>query len=55
MEGRVWKASVILLSNGSKIEAIGSGKKIRGRRHKQWSHSSVCSAQLMTPWYLWVS
>ena len=36
LEGRVWKSSVILLSNGSKIEAIGSGKKIRGRRHKQW-------------------
>lgn len=36
LEGRVWKASVILLANGSKIEAIGSGKKIRGRRHKQW-------------------
>lgn len=36
LPGRVWKASVILLSNGVKIEAIGSGKKIRGRRHKQW-------------------
>ena len=36
LTGKVWKASVILLSNGSKIEAIGSGKKIRGRRHKQW-------------------
>ena len=36
LEGKVWKASVILLSNGVKIEAIGSGKKIRGRRHKQW-------------------
>ncbi len=36
LAGRVWKSSVILLSNGSKIEAIGSGKKIRGRRHKQW-------------------
>lgn len=34
--GRVWKASVILLSNGVKIEALGAGKKIRGRRHKQW-------------------
>ncbi len=34
--GKVWKASVILLANGSKIEAIGSGKKIQGRRHKQW-------------------
>ena len=36
LEGKVWKASVILLANGVKIEAIGSGKKIRGRRHKQW-------------------
>ncbi|PYG86726.1 putative phage terminase large subunit-like protein [Ruminiclostridium sufflavum DSM 19573] len=36
MHGKVWKAGVILLSNGVKIEAIGSGKKIRGRRHKQW-------------------
>ena len=34
--GKVWKASVILLANGSKIEALGAGKKIRGRRHKQW-------------------
>lgn len=34
--GRVWKSSVILLSNGTKIEALGAGKKIRGRRHKQW-------------------
>lgn len=36
LQGRVWKSSVILLANGVKIEAIGSGKKIRGRRHKQW-------------------
>ena len=36
MQGKVWKAGVILLANGVKIEAIGSGKKIRGRRHKQW-------------------
>ncbi|WP_431602542.1 hypothetical protein [Ruminiclostridium papyrosolvens] len=35
-QGKVWKAGIILLSNGVKIEAIGSGKKIRGRRHKQW-------------------
>lgn len=34
--GKVWKASVILLANGTKIEALGAGKKIRGRRHKQW-------------------
>lgn len=36
LQGRVWKTSVILLNTGVKIEAIGSGKKIRGRRHKQW-------------------
>lgn len=36
LQGKVWKASVILLSNGCKIEALGAGKKIRGRRHKQW-------------------
>lgn len=34
--GNVWKASVLTLANGTKLEAIGSGKKIRGRRHKQW-------------------
>lgn len=36
LEGKVWKTSVILLANGTKIEALGAGKKIRGRRHKQW-------------------
>lgn len=36
LQGKVWKSSVILLSNGVKIDAIGSGKKIRGRRHGQW-------------------
>lgn len=36
LEGRIWKSSVILTATGVKIEAIGSGKKIRGRRHKQW-------------------
>lgn len=36
LQGKVWKAMVILLSNGTKIEALGAGKKIRGRRHKQW-------------------
>lgn len=36
VKGKVWKTSVILLDTGVKIEAIGSGKKIRGRRHKQW-------------------
>lgn len=34
--GKVWKSSVILLSTDIKVEAIGSGKKIRGRRHRHW-------------------
>ncbi|MDL2288282.1 phage terminase large subunit [Oscillospiraceae bacterium OttesenSCG-928-F05] len=36
LQGKVWKTSVILLASGTKIEALGAGKKIRGRRHKQW-------------------
>ncbi len=36
LKGKVWKAGVILTSTNIKIEAIGSGKKIRGRRHRNW-------------------
>lgn len=32
-QGRVWRAGVILTKNGRKVEAFGSAKKIRGRRH----------------------
>ncbi len=32
-QGRVWRVGVILTTNGRKIEAFGSGKKIRGRKH----------------------
>jgi predicted phage terminase large subunit-like protein len=31
--GRVWQAGVIVTKNNAKIEAVGSGKRIRGRRH----------------------
>ncbi|WP_394789088.1 phage terminase large subunit [Rhodoferax sp.] len=31
--GKVWRAGVIVTANGRKIEAFGSAKKIRGRRH----------------------
>lgn len=31
--GRVWQAGVIVTANNAKIEAVGSGKRIRGRRH----------------------
>ena len=32
-KGKVWKSSVILLQNGCRIDAVGSGQKLRGRRH----------------------
>ncbi|ACL71530.1 phage uncharacterized protein [Thioalkalivibrio sulfidiphilus HL-EbGr7] len=32
-QGRVWRAGVIVTRNNRKIEAVGSGKRIRGRRH----------------------
>lgn len=31
--GRVWQAGVIVTRNDRKVEAVGSGKRIRGRRH----------------------
>lgn len=33
---KCWRTSVILTKNDIKIEAIGSGKKIRGRHHRNW-------------------
>lgn len=33
---KVWRSSVILTSTDIKVEAIGSGKKVRGRRHRNW-------------------
>lgn len=36
LQGKVWRNNVILTSSNIKIEAIGSGKKIRGRKHRNW-------------------
>ncbi len=33
---KVWKNNVLLTATNIKIEAIGSGKKIRGRKHRNW-------------------
>lgn len=33
---KVWRTSVFMTSTGVKVEALGSGKKIRGRRHRTW-------------------
>lgn len=32
-QGRVWREGVIITANNIKIEGLGSGKKVRGRRH----------------------
>lgn len=32
-QGRVWREGVIVTRAGQKVEAIGSGKRLRGRRH----------------------
>lgn len=33
---KVWRTGVILTKTDIKAEAIGSGKKVRGRRHRNW-------------------
>lgn len=33
---KAWRSSVILTKSDIKVEAIGSGKKVRGRRHRNW-------------------
>ncbi|MBQ6868304.1 MAG: hypothetical protein IJO16_06530, partial [Clostridia bacterium] len=35
MKGKIWKSSSIVLANGCRIEALGSGQKIRGRRNAE--------------------
>ena len=36
LAGSVWRSNVLLTKTNIKIEAIGSGKKIRGRKHRNW-------------------
>lgn len=33
---KVWRTGIILTKSDIKVEAIGSGKKVRGRRHRNW-------------------
>lgn len=33
---KAWRSGVIITSTNIKAEAIGSGKKVRGRRHRNW-------------------
>ncbi|MBE6995649.1 MAG: hypothetical protein E7429_02795 [Ruminococcaceae bacterium] len=33
--GKTWKSSSVLLANGCRIDAVGSGQKLRGRRNYQ--------------------
>jgi hypothetical protein len=34
--GEVWNTSDIVLSNDTRIQALGAGKRVRGRRYKQY-------------------
>lgn len=36
LQGKVWRSDVVLTSTDIKIDAIGSGKKVRGRKHRNW-------------------
>ncbi|MDI3547899.1 MAG: hypothetical protein PWR10_1551 [Halanaerobiales bacterium] len=36
LQGNTWRESEIITSTDVKVEAIGSGKKIRGRKHRNW-------------------
>ena len=36
LAGSVWRSNVLVTKSSIKIEAIGSGKKIRGRKHRNW-------------------
>lgn len=36
LKGKSWKAGSIVTSTGIKVDALGSGKKIRGRKNKNW-------------------
>lgn len=36
LAGSVWRSNVLLTKTNIKTEAIGSGKKIRGRKHRNW-------------------
>lgn len=36
LAGGVWRSNVLVTRSNIKIEAIGSGKKIRGRKHRNW-------------------
>lgn len=33
---KAWRTGIILTKTDIKVEAIGSGKKVRGRRHRNW-------------------
>lgn len=36
LAGSVWRSNVLVTKTNIKTEAIGSGKKIRGRKHRNW-------------------
>jgi predicted phage terminase large subunit-like protein len=36
LQGKVWRSDVVVTKTDIKIDAIGCGKKVRGRKHRNW-------------------
>jgi predicted phage terminase large subunit-like protein len=36
LQGEVWRNNVLVTNTDIKLEALGAGKKVRGRKHKNW-------------------
>lgn len=40
--GGLWRENAVVTRNGVRIQALGAGKKIRGRKHRQFRPDLVC-------------
>lgn len=46
LSGEIWTNSDIILHNDVRIQGLGAGKKIRGRRYKQWRPDLIIADDL---------
>ena len=58
LTGKVWRSNVLVTSTNIKVEAIGSGKKIRGRKHRNWRPDLLIlddlGTEFVTPYFITV-
>lgn len=40
--GPLWRENAVVTKNGVRVQALGAGKKIRGRKHRQYRPDLVC-------------